>query len=703
MKRVTWPGLIDVHVHLREPGATQKEDFYTGSRAALMGGFTYLIDMPNNSTPTVSLDRLEEKITLSQKALCDIGFHYGTNGLNTDTFAQAAAHPSVFGLKLYCNHTTGEMLLEDLSLLEKVFANWNSEKPVLVHAEGVELAAAIALAHVYSRRLHVCHISQAVEVELVRLAKKKGQPITAGVCPHHLWMTGADRETLGSKAMMKPPLGTQVDQDELWAGLQDGTIDIVETDHAPHTLEEKNHTPAPFGVPGLETALGLLLKGVEEKRLKLKQVVELLHDRPQEIFHIPEQPDTYIEVDLDKKWTVGEDGYETKSGWSPFDGWELPGQVEKVVFKGETVLDARPAIIHRHLEKPEELVQPFYAANKSYEENYSQGPFGEFATEEVLKRSGKPQEKFMGLPVYQAFGIPAGPLVNGKFVTAAFKKGFDINVYKTVRSRSYPCHPWPNVLAVHIDKLKADRVDPLVADANYTQPLSITNSFGVPSMDPEIWQADMAETIKTAGKGQVMIGSFQGTGGGTVEEYIDDFATTALMVKETGAPILEINLSCPNEGTAHLLCFDIERTQKVVFKVKEAIGDTPLVIKVAYYASDKELEKLLKAVGGMVQAISTINTIPATIVDKNGQPALPGKGRERSGVCGDAVRWAGLEMVERMSKVKQQLGLNFSIIGVGGVTKPEHYAEYRAAGADAVMSATGAMWNPSLAKEIQKI
>jgi len=142
-----FPGFIDPHVHLREPGAIYKEDFYTGSRAAAKGGFTFMIDMPNNPQPTVTIERLNEKIKLSnEKAIIDVGFHYGTNGKNTETFKIAWQNPRVFGLKLYCSHTTGEMLIEDPVLLEKVFKAWDSQKPILVHAEGVQLAAMIALA-----------------------------------------------------------------------------------------------------------------------------------------------------------------------------------------------------------------------------------------------------------------------------------------------------------------------------------------------------------------------------------------------------------------------------------------------------------------------------------------------------------------------------------------------------------------------------
>ncbi len=339
MALTRFPGLIDIHAHLREPGATHKEDFASGTRAALAGGFTYVLDMPNNAQPTISTERLSEKLELAKaKAVCDLGFHYGTDGHNIASFPAAIADPNVFGLKIYCNHTTGEMLIDDIHLLEPVFAAWESSKPVLVHAEGVQLAAAIALAELYERRLHVCHISQAVEVELVRRAKAKGHRITAGACPHHLFLTGEARATLGALAIMKPPLGTQEDQDALWAGIGDGTIDVVETDHAPHTKQEKAGDPAPFGVPGLETAVGLLCKAAHDGRLSVAQIQTLLHDNPKEIFDLPEQPDTYVELDPERPYTIGSAGYQSKAGWSPFEGWEAYGQVRTVVLRGATVV-----------------------------------------------------------------------------------------------------------------------------------------------------------------------------------------------------------------------------------------------------------------------------------------------------------------------------------------------------------------------------
>jgi dihydroorotate dehydrogenase (NAD+) catalytic subunit len=348
---------------------------------------------------------------------------------------------------------------------------------------------------------------------------------------------------------------------------------------------------------------------------------------------------------------------------------------------------------------------PFYDPEKTYEENFKEGPYGGFIDGKKFTPDDKPHHTFLGNKVGLPFGIPAGPLINGKYVKAALDKGFALPVYKTVRTRKHACAPWPNVLAVKVDgALTPEKgIDGLVADHEYTPPIAITNSFGVPSFDPDFWQKDMQEAVEYANDGQVVIGSFQGTTNpdGNVHEYIQDFAKAARLVKETGAKVLEVNLSCPNEGTAHLLCFDIERTQYVVSAIKDEIGDTPLIIKIAYFREQEQLNNLIKAIGDKVQAISAINTIPSKIIDKEGNQALPGQGRSISGVCGAPIKWAGIEMVERLKKLREEKDLSYEIIGVGGVTVPQDYKEFRTAGADAVMSATGAMWNPYLAQEIK--
>ena len=355
------------------------------------------------------------------------------------------------------------------------------------------------------------------------------------------------------------------------------------------------------------------------------------------------------------------------------------------------------------------LHTPFYDPNKSYEENFEQGPFGVFTdSKRVESVQGSTLHKnlynFFGFELNSPFGIAAGPLINGKFVKSALDKGFDICLYKTVRSEKYPCHSWPNILSVHVEgDLTMEKASgKLVADKNYIEPLSITNSFGVPSREPQFWQKDLAEVVKYAKEGQIVVGAFQGTKkeGQSAEDYINDFRVTAKMLIDTGVKVIEVNLSCPNEGTNNLLCYDTARSVLVVRAIREVIGSIPLIIKIGYFKDLEILKDFVKQVSPYIDGISAINTIAAEIVDENGDQALPGEGRSRSGVCGASIRWAGLEMVRNLKKIREEMNLSFRIVGVGGVMNVNDFFEYRDVGADFVMSATGAMWNPYLGRDI---
>ncbi|WP_392562305.1 hypothetical protein RHO12_02140 [Orbus sturtevantii] len=342
---------------------------------------------------------------------------------------------------------------------------------------------------------------------------------------------------------------------------------------------------------------------------------------------------------------------------------------------------------------------PFYDPLLSYEDNYQQGPFGDFARQpKHIIEMAKPTH-FLNLAVNLPFGIPAGPLLNAKYVKAALAYGFDLCVYKTVRTKAHKSHPLPNVLSIHPKGQLSHQVDTVLADRNYPSPISITNSFGVPSFDPEIWQEDLAEAVTAAKKGQYIIGSFQGTIGNqaTIEK---DYALAARLVAQTNAPILEANLSCPNEGVHKLLCFDFDKVERIAKEIKHAVPDKPLFLKLAYFANDDDVMPLLKKLQGTVDGFSTINTLSARPINEVGHPAL-GDDRPVGGVCGDAIRWAGLEMVKRLVRLRNELASNFAIIGVGGVSSALHYQQYIDAGANAVMSATGAMWNANLAFDIK--
>ena len=360
---------------------------------------------------------------------------------------------------------------------------------------------------------------------------------------------------------------------------------------------------------------------------------------------------------------------------------------------------------------------PFYDVDQSYEDNYAKGPFGAFATAlqaaetAALTESAAPAS-FFCVPVNLPFGIPAGPLLNSRYTHAAFRMGFDLAVYKTVRSRFWPCNAFPNVLAVHpaaadgILTPNSEECDGgVLADHRFESPISISNSFGVPSQDPDVWQPDMQLAMSQAGPGQLLVPSFQGSraDGMTSAEYVADHVTTAHLVLETGAKVMEMNTSCPNEGHNRLLCHAPDQVSVITEAVKNEIGDIPLIIKLAYLPSDEDLEYMVRVTAGrgLVQGFSTINTISAKLVDARGAQALPGAGRDRSGVCGVAIKPSGLDMVKRLAAIRDLLGLDFGIVGVGGVTEPGDYHEYRAAGADVVMSATGAMWHPDLAQRIK--
>jgi dihydroorotate dehydrogenase len=353
------------------------------------------------------------------------------------------------------------------------------------------------------------------------------------------------------------------------------------------------------------------------------------------------------------------------------------------------------------------LHKPYYDPEKSYEENFKKGPYGTFADKKIYKDKGEPKYKFLGQKVYLPFGIPAGPVLNSKFVKGALEKGFDLVVYKTVRSDVFPCHPFPNVLKVNLKgNLTLKRAQkPITTSMKYREPLSITNSFGVPSKSPKDWKNDVKKAISYAKKGQVTILSFMGTvkKNQTEKKFVDDFAKSAKLALSTGAKILEVNLSCPNIGNEGLVCYNLSVTEKVLRAIRKIIRKTPLIVKTGYFEKDEELKKFAEIVNKYAQAVSAINTIAAPVVDKNGNQALPGSPmRLKSGVCGTVIRWAGLDMVKRLANLRKKMKYNYKIVGVGGVMQASDYKKYIKVGADAVMSATGSMWNPYLAQEIKK-
>ena len=203
---------------------------------------------------------------------------------------------------------------------------------------------AIALARQHGSRLHVAHLSTEEDLMQVWSAKEDGLPVTCEVTPHHLFLTEKDVERLGSHAIMKPSLGKESDRLALWRGLDLGVIDMITTDHAPHTLDEKSSVKPPFGVPGLETSLPLVLTAVAEGKLSMDRLVELVSTNPRKIFGLAVAQETYTEVDLRESFLIESSNLRTKCGWTPFNGMRVTGKVVKVVLRGETVFDGENVV-----------------------------------------------------------------------------------------------------------------------------------------------------------------------------------------------------------------------------------------------------------------------------------------------------------------------------------------------------------------------
>ena len=351
-----------------------------------------------------------------------------------------------------------------------------------------------------------------------------------------------------------------------------------------------------------------------------------------------------------------------------------------------------------------------YDPTKTFEDNFDNGPFPVEQNTETYKNTGEPQFSFLGKKVFSPFGIPAGPLLNSQHVKFSFDRGFDVICYKTQRSTKFDCNEFPNVLYLDIEgDLTLEKASkPQLGLKQTTKPankISITNSFGNPSKGPGFWVDDLKKAITYQGKGQLLIISVVGTiqEGFTPDEYYDDFAHTAELAATTGVEAIELNLSCPNVATEGVLCYSHDAVVSICKKTKARVGKIPLVAKFGYFSAGQQklLEQIITDITPYISAISSINTISAPIVDEKGEQALPGPNRLNSGVCGSGVRWAGLDMVTRLNELRKNKGLDYEIIGVGGVMSSKDFAEYRKAGADLVQSATGAMWNPKLAQEIK--
>ena len=351
------PGLTDVHVHLRVPGGEHKEDFLTGTQAAIAGGFTRLLAMPNTHPPLVTLkDWNIAQNMANNQSQCDVFLYAGGSSQHLDELPQLAkVAPAI---KLYLDQTYGPLRLQGLAALQSIFEKWHQGKPIVCHAEEESLAVVLALAALYKRSVHISHVSRKSEVELIAKAKAEGIKVSCEVTPHHLFLNENDARRLGPFGDMRPVLQPQSDVDALWQHLGT-TIDCVACDHAPHTIAEKggraqhygvglpdgladepqrqNGDSYPPGVPGLESTLPLMLTAAAQGRISYDLIIKLLDENPRRIFNLPIQEETWIEIDPNASYNFPAHTLYTKCGWSPFMGMKMTGKVRRVVLRGELV------------------------------------------------------------------------------------------------------------------------------------------------------------------------------------------------------------------------------------------------------------------------------------------------------------------------------------------------------------------------------
>ncbi|MGB7875860.1 MAG: amidohydrolase family protein [Anaerolineales bacterium] len=332
------PGLIDPHVHVREPGQTHKEDWDTVTQSALAGGVTMILAMPNTRPPIFDASTLDLALAAAKsKARCDYAQFVGAGPDNAEAVAQLA--PRAAGLKMYLDSTFGELRLDDMTLWMPHFEKFPKDIPIVLHSESRTMAAGILFAAIYDRPVHIAHISLKEEVLLIKATKERGIKVTCEVCPHHLFLTkdltgfGNLSDLTPGRKEVRPRLATQEDVDALWANLD--IIDCFATDHAPHTLEEKDSDNPPPGFPGVETILPLLLTAVDNGRVTVDDIIEKMYTNPKRIFNLPDQPETWVEVDENASYEIHAADLHSRCGWTPFEGWQVKGRVTQVVLRGE--------------------------------------------------------------------------------------------------------------------------------------------------------------------------------------------------------------------------------------------------------------------------------------------------------------------------------------------------------------------------------
>jgi len=375
------PGLIDEHVHLRDEGRSYKEDFASGTAAAAAGGFTTVLDMPNNDPITMSVERLQNRMmATSRRILVNVGLYseFPKNLMEIPDIIKAGA----IGFKFFMGNQTGGLNVDDDEAIKEFVVEVAKQKvPLAIHAEDRVMLAAnenrLKMANSASTadflrahtetvelraiqrilkagegedvQMHFCHITSREGLEAIAEAKRGERKVTCEVTPNHLLLTSEDVGRIGSLAVIAPPLRDKTHHDALWKGIQDGIIDTVGSDHAPHKLEEKLTSSiwdVKPGVPGLETTLPLTMTLVKQKCLNIDQLVQLLSENPARIYGLTDRGEIDMGkaadltiIDYNAQYKLDASKFKSKAKFSPYNGWEVTGKPAKTIVNGQLVFD----------------------------------------------------------------------------------------------------------------------------------------------------------------------------------------------------------------------------------------------------------------------------------------------------------------------------------------------------------------------------
>lgn len=371
------PGGIDTQVHFREPGLEHKEDLASGSLAALHGGITTYLEMPNTKPETTTPEALLDKVQrASGRSWVNFGFFFGATPGNAERLAEYEVLPGTPGIKVFMGSSTGDLLVASDEDVERVLGHGKrrvafhsedearnverknlisshpsaQEHPFLRDAESARMCTErlLTLCEKTGRPVHVLHISTADELPLLAEAKRKGLPVTCEVTPQHLWFSAPDAyDRLGSKAQMNPPIRSEEHRAAIWRALQEGLFDVFGSDHAPHTIEEKSkpYPSSPSGMPGVETMLPVLLTFASQGRIRYETIARMLCETPATMYTMRGKGKIEVDYDADltiidpsRAYVVDQAKLHSKCGWSPYHGETLTGCVEGVYVHGHLAM-----------------------------------------------------------------------------------------------------------------------------------------------------------------------------------------------------------------------------------------------------------------------------------------------------------------------------------------------------------------------------